>query len=783
MDGVRRLLSASGAGPRGAGRLVLVVALLATATSAFVASMTGRDWIRLTLSVSAITVLLLVALRSPAAERRKWWLLAAASFFFILGDIVWTIFRQAEHSYPSLHTLADVFYIAAYPFLFLALRSIFSMRGGVDTTVDLIDSSLIMVSVFAMMWPPLIGPYLQGSSASWIRVVVNLAPPLMDLALIFLAVRYIVLRRSTNPSRALVLVAIVVMTISDFATSWLWLHHRMADLRYASAGDVIKYVLFAAAAVRSHGGGTHGGEPHGHGAHGGDVSLPLSEPTLSHRPFRILILVASGLVPELVYLVAVAAHATINGAVMAVLSCLTLSLVGLRMTEITRRLRHDSLHDRLTQLANRTHLEIRLAETYLDIERDGSFAALVMIDLDDFKAVNDSCGHATGDRLLVTVGERLSRQLRPGDSLYRIGGDVFAYLAPRSGTTDQVEVLTRRLMRSFADPFVIDGVSIDQRASIGSYLWDDHFVRPGEALVRADLALFEAKKTLTGGNFVFTTRLKIAALDRFALVQDLHHARASGELAMHFQPIVDLRHDRLVGFEALMRWSHPSRGMVPPDVFIPLAEQSSLINELGDFALDESIRIASAWPASQGHASEEHRRAPFVSINLSSNQFRDPGLIDVIGRRLSRHGLDPSRLVLEITEGVALHDVQQTRQLLESLRGIGVRVALDDFGTGYSSLSVLAELKPSIVKVDQSFIRPAVESSENDAVLKSIVALCRHLDMVVLAEGVETSSKRETLRTLECDLGQGYLWSPAMPGEDVSTYLAGFESERVARSR
>jgi len=782
MDGVRRLLSATGAGRRGAGRLVVVVALLATVASAFVASMAGRDWIRLTLSASAITVVLLVALRSPASERRKWWLLAVANCFFFLGDTVWTIYRQAGHSYPSLHTLADVFYIAAYPFLFLALRLIFSMGGGVDTTVDLIDSSIIMVSVFAAMWPPLIGPYLQGSSASWLRVVVNLAPPLMDLALIFLAVRYIVLRRSANPSRVVVLVAIVVMTISDFATNWLWLHHRMAGLRYASAGDVIKYVLFAVAAVRSHDRAPHGVEPHGGESQfgeprGGDVPVVSSEPTPSHRPFRIVILVASGLVPEVVYLVAVAVHATINGAVMAVLSCLTFALVGLRMTEITRRLRHDSLHDRLTRLANRTHLEIRLAETYLDIERDGSFAALVMIDLDDFKAVNDSCGHATGDRLLVTVGERLSRQLRPGDSLYRIGGDVFACLAPQSGTTDQVEILTRRLMRSFADPFVIDGVSIDQRASFGSYLWDDHFVRPGEALVRADLALFEAKKTLTGGNFIFTTRLKIAALDRFALVQDLHHAAASGELAMHFQPIVDLHHERLVGFEALMRWSHPSRGMVPPDVFIPLAEQSSLINELGDFALDESIRIARAWPALEGHD-----RAPFVSINLSSNQFQDPALIDVIGRRLSRHGLDPSRLVLEITEGVALHDVAQTRELLERLREIGVRVALDDFGTGYSSLSVLAELKPSIVKVDQSFIRPAVESNENDAVLRSIVALCRQLDMVVLAEGVETSTKRETLRTLECDMGQGYLWSPAMPGDDVPSYLMSFEGERVTHA-
>ena len=417
-----------------------------------------------------------------------------------------------------------------------------------------------------------------------------------------------------------------------------------------------------------------------------------------------------------------------------------------------------------------------MAETHEIIERDGSTSVIMVIDLEDFRTLNDSLGHATGDRLLIAVGERLSRQLRRGESAYRIGGDVFVVLTSRAQSPVTVEDLARGLSRIFVASFHIDGVSIDQHAHIGTYVWDDHQVKPGEALVRADLALSEAKRSLSEDHHVFTPRLKIAALDRFALVQDLRHAVANGELSMHYQPIIDLRDAVTVGFEALMRWRHPTRNMVAPDEFIPLAEQSTLILELGDFALREALAAARTW-----HVPAPGIAAPFVTVNLSSRQFQDPRLIDGIRRALSHHGVEPARLVVEITEGVALADVALTKRLVALLQEMGVRVALDDFGTGHSSLSVLAELTPSIVKVDQAFVRPERESPESDAILESIIALCRRLEMTVLAEGVETPAKAQVLTDLGCHLGQGYLWSPAMAASDVASFLTASHNARGVR--
>ncbi len=744
---------------RGKWGLVLVVVVLgAVLGSPFLSSSSGRDWVRITVSLSSIVVLVLVSMRSVGGERRKWWPLAVSSCFFFLGDTVWTVYRHTAHPSGSLHTIADAFYIIGYPFLFLALRAIFSMGITGAALIDLIDSTIVVVSVFAMLWPPLIGPYLAKPSIGWYQVCIDLAPPLLDLVLIFLAARYIVLRRSPVAYRGLILAAIIAMTISDFGFDWLSLNDQWSTTRFASAGDVIKYVLFAAASLRA-------------------LAAPDTSPLVTRdaappapRSYRIAVLVGAGLVPEVVYIVAVNVHATINGVLMASLSCAVFVLVGLRMAEVTRQLQYRSLHDHLTKLPNRAFLERRLAQAHAVIQRDGSLSSIILIDLEDFKTLNDSLGHATGDRLLIAVGERLSRQLRRGESAYRIGGDVFVVLTTHEQGPVAVEELARGLSQVFAASFHVDGILIDQRARIGSYLWEDHQVQPGEALVRADLALIAAKKSLTDDSHVFTPRLKFAALDRFALVQDLRHAAANGELSMYFQPIVDLREGVVVGFEALMRWRHPSRNMVAPDEFIPLAEQSNLILELGHFALHEALAAARGW-----RGVTPGTPAPFVTVNLSSRQFQNPRLIDDIRRALIHHHVDPARLVVEVTEGVALEDVALTKRLVADLEAMGVRVALDDFGTGHSSLSVLAELTPSIVKVDQTFIRPTRESPESDAILESIVALCRRLEMTVLAEGVETVAKAQALKTLDCQLAQGYLWSPAIPAHDVSSYLAAFE--------
>jgi EAL domain-containing protein (putative c-di-GMP-specific phosphodiesterase class I) len=289
----------------------------------------------------------------------------------------------------------------------------------------------------------------------------------------------------------------------------------------------------------------------------------------------------------------------------------------------------------------------------------------------------------------------------------------------------------------------------------------------------ADVALYEAKRRGKGHHVVFTPSMHHEAVSHFALLQDLRLALQSGELLMHYQPIVDLATKEVVGFEALMRWPHPERGWVPPSVFIALAEPSDLIVEIGTFALREAVRAASSWERTGVAASQ-----PYVTVNLSAHQFHDPGLLRMIDQTLAQYKLAPERLIIEITETVALFDVAETLTVIEHLRRLGIGIALDDFGTGFSSLSHLVLLHPKIIKIDQSFVSPSRTSAYNDTLLETIVSLGSKLNVIMLAEGIETQDQLEQLPHLGCELGQGYLFSPAIAANEVAAMVGlVFESE------
>src|ERR1019366_3983053 len=300
------------------------------------------------------------------------------------------------------------------------------------------------------------------------------------------------------------------------------------------------------------------------------------------------------------------------------------------------------------------------------------------------------------------------------------------------------------------EPISIAGARIEQRASIGIVHWNETSSNSVELVQDADVALYEAKRMGKGHFVVFTPSMHQQAISRFALVQELRHAVQAGELSMHYQPIVDLSNYDVVGFEALMRWEHPERGWVPPTVFIPLAEQSDLILELGAFALHEAVTAASTWLPSNGD-----EIGPYVTVNLSAREFRDPGLVPIIEKELETSGLAPQRLIIEITESVTLLYITETLSVMEDLNRLGIGFALDDFGTGYSSLSYLALMRPRIIKIDQTFVSPTLESVRNDTLLEAIVSLGQKLNMSVLAEGIETQRQFVRLRCFGCDLGQG----------------------------
>jgi len=421
------------------------------------------------------------------------------------------------------------------------------------------------------------------------------------------------------------------------------------------------------------------------------------------------------------------------------------------------QLTHQALHDSLTGLANRALFEDRLAQSHARVSRLGGFGAVLLLDLDDFKAINDTFGHVFGDQLLVAMARRLEAVSRAADTLSRLGGDEFLYLAEGLESREEAVGIANRLMAALTQPFVIDDISVQQHASVGIAIWDKDTASSRDLIQNADVALYEAKREGKNSSAVFTPTMQQRVVGTFTLVQELRDALAQGLLRMHYQPIIDLRTDQVVGFEALMRWPHPVRGWVAPDTFIALAEQSDLIFQLGAFALRQAIEAAATWPPATSGA------PTFVTVNLSANQFRDPSLTATITEALAASGLPASSLLVEITEGVTFRDFEATLDILDELRELGVGFALDDFGTGYSSLSYLVRLHPRVIKIDRFFVSPANESPDNDTLLEAIVALGNKLGITMIAEGIETLEQRARLGELRCPLGQGFLFSAAVP--------------------
>lgn len=431
---------------------------------------------------------------------------------------------------------------------------------------------------------------------------------------------------------------------------------------------------------------------------------------------------------------------------------------------LSDQLAHQALHDPLTGLANRALFDDRLCQSHARVVRQKSLGAVLLLDLDNFSGVNSAYGYHVGDQLLALVAHRLENVTRSHDSLCRSGDDEFLCLAEGLESVEEAEQMAMRLLAALDEPFSIAGEEIEQHASIGIVLWDNSSEDYAEVVQRADVALNQAKYDGKGRYAIFTPRMHQQAVARFSLTQELRHALQHETLTMHYQPIVNLASSDVVGFEALMRWQHPERGWVAPDIFIPLAEQSDLILDLGSFALRNATQWASANRTTAG-------QAPYVSVNCSARQFHDANLVTAIERTLLNHGLEADRLVIEITEGVALLDIAETMRVVERLSGLGIGLALDDFGTGFSSLSYLTLLQPRFIKIDRSFVSPSRENTHNDTLLETIISLGHKLAMTVVAEGVETTAQLARLRELGCDLGQGYLFSQPAPADEAATFV------------
>ncbi|MHB1784160.1 MAG: putative bifunctional diguanylate cyclase/phosphodiesterase [Acidimicrobiales bacterium] len=445
--------------------------------------------------------------------------------------------------------------------------------------------------------------------------------------------------------------------------------------------------------------------------------------------------------------------------------------------ELVAQLTFQAFHDPLTGLANRVLFEDRLGHALARAARaGGGCGAVFLLDLDDFKGVNDTLGHHVGDELLVALADRLRVQTRASDTLCRFGGDEFLLLVEDLDGAVEVNQVAARLMRSFDEPFAVGGTSVIQQASLGIVPWATGDEDPTSLFARADTAMYEAKRLGKGRHVVFDPGVHERAVQRFELAQELRGALAADELSMHFQPLVDLATGKVEGFEALMRWAHPTRASVPPTVFVALAEESDLIFDLGAFALREATRRAMSWTALDSD------RSLYVSVNLSTRQLYDPNLVRVVEEALTLSGLPPSRLVLEVTESAALGDLEAANQTMQRLVHLGIRMAIDDFGIGYSSLSYLSLIYPKIIKIDHSLVRGCDDDPDRLTLLEGVVSLGHGLGAKVVAEGVETAEHLACLRMVGCDVGQGYLFSPAVAaGEVVATMRRIEEARRIEK--
>jgi diguanylate cyclase (GGDEF)-like protein len=437
--------------------------------------------------------------------------------------------------------------------------------------------------------------------------------------------------------------------------------------------------------------------------------------------------------------------------------------VGSDMTEVLNaesRMTHLANFDTLTGFANRANFQAYVGRQCVDAVGDGRCRALLCVDLDDFKSVNDSLGHDGGDELLRQVAARLTRAAPADAFIGRLGADEFAIWVQPT-TPAKAESVASHIIETLGAPFEIDGRQIDVGASIGIAFAPKHATDPHDLLVKADLALYSAKADSKGKACVFTPAFETVLIERRKLDGDLKLALARGEFTLNYQPIVDMSLGRIVSFEALIRWHSPDRGQVSPDQFIPAAERCGLIAPIGRWVLFEACKAATAWP-----------RDVHVAVNVSPPHLRSPGFLQDVVVALQMSGLHPSRLEIEVTEGVLLDKGFSALDTLRTLRTRGVRIALDDFGTGYSSFNYLIDFPVDKIKIDRSFVRDFTGSPANQAIVDAILGLARKLSIRVTAEGVETKEQALALRRRRCDEIQGYLMSRPRPGSDVPDMIA-----------
>jgi diguanylate cyclase (GGDEF)-like protein len=729
---------------------------LALAVYLAVPSGVPRDVVYALVGISCVVAILAgVRLHRPR-QRLPWLLMAVGQLAWVAGDSLYSWYEDVRHVEP-FPSPADGFYIAAYPLLGAGLAVLIHLRRRRPDVAGFIDSAIVTISFGLVSWVVVADPIVHETDAPLMHRLVAVAYPAGDIVLLALLVRLITTSGVRTAAFRFLTAAVVLLIAADtiFAATELSSSYSVAlDLLWLTS-----YLVWGAAAL--HPSMSRLSDQQGH------ESQPFSRG-------RLIALTIAVLIAPLTLAVQLTVGESPNSWAVTLCSMALFLLVVSRMSlairevvatvsqrdRLQRVLSHEVAHDSLTGLANRASVLTQIESALHRGQRAGTLCALLFIDLDRFKTVNDKFGHRAGDEVLREAARRMRESVREGDTVGRLGGDEFVVLMELLRSETEAVDLANRIVKTLASPITIGRVTVTGGASIGIAYSMDTGTNARQLLHEADVASYRAKSAGRGRSQVFGDALRRELDEQAALEAALGDALTRGEFALHYQPVVDTGTDAVGGYEALIRWHRPHRGLQLPDTFIPVAEKSDLICDIDRWVLRTATHQLARWieddPARYANLT--------MAVNISGRHLTDAGIVTDVSSALSASGLPAHRLVLEITESVLIDVPTATTHLIE-LRKMGVSISIDDFGTGYTSIAQLQRLPVDTLKIDREFVTSTTPGSRD--LLKLMVNAAHSCGLLVVAEGVETEDQLQDLRRLTVDSVQGFLFARPQPADVI----------------
>jgi len=708
--------------------------------------------------LAIVAVLAGIAIHRPR-RRGPWLLLAIGLALTTAGDWTWVILERVYGIEP-FPSVADAFYLSGIGVSGAAI--VWLLRGRIPggDRAGVLDALIVAVGAGLVSWVFLMAPIVDDTSATLAETAFALAYPLLDLVILALLVRIALAPGRKVPALMMLLAALVTLLAADFAYAGLALADGYWTGHPVEIGWLASSVLYAGAALHPS---------------MREVAAPMGTGEVRLSSWRIVLLAIASLMAPVVLLVQWLAGMPIDVPIIAAASIILFLLVIARLSGVVADLRSNlhrrqaletelqerAFHDPLTGLANRTLFADRLNRALA--QRDEPVAVL-FLDLDDFKTINDTHGHIAGDELLIAVARTLVASVRPEDTVARLGGDEFAILVERGATEGVARQLAERLIAGLRRPVRVAGRDRTVGASIGISLGRSGRASGEQLMSEADIAMYVAKGDGKGGSSLFDPRTHASVVRSIGLRDDLDRAIREREFEMHYQPIVNLETGDLAGVEALARWRHPTRGLLAPADFIALAEATGTIIGLGQWIFGESCRQAAAWSA--GPLADGR----FMSVNLSTIQITYPGFVEFVTDAIARAGVEPSRLLVEVTES-ANPDPDAVVEALLRLHAMGIRLAVDDFGTGFASMGQLARLPFDVIKIDRALLATLDTDARTESVVTAVTDIARRLGAQTVAEGVERPEQIPPLRAMGCQMAQGFHFAAALPPAELEALV------------